>query len=371
MKKILLVTFVFLAILPFCFSSYEKVIYNNWVLAGTPFKIDNLTYRINYIKESNSTVIYFPEGITGVIDASSSKCTKEGIYSVCQTKQKFERNGVLVPPDIHNPNINISLFLQINKSDVKLKVVENIPQALVLGDTAEIVLILENSAPVDITNIYFLKSFPNTFLLRGSGCSVKDNTISWQGNLQTESNFSCTYYASPKKEGFFEIKTLLSYVALEKIVIEQKNTSVLVEEFPFRLNYTTSPLNITVFAKYDFIILSLSGINNKTLSLKRGVATSFLADEKIEKTILEYSYKGSIKQAVFYFEKKNTSSVPVQNKTKKEENLSTLVPKIKKEENKTPVWVFYIFGGVIFGAAFALFLAKRPKKHNLMLKLKK
>ncbi|MBT3465256.1 hypothetical protein HN451_09770, partial [archaeon] len=107
------------------FSIYDQVIYDGWVLSGSYLNLSNEQYRVIYVKNTNSTVVYFPGGISAVISPTNKSCSKEWLYSVCQTNQKFERAGYDVLPTVNDPNINVSLYLQINSSNVGYHTLKN------------------------------------------------------------------------------------------------------------------------------------------------------------------------------------------------------------------------------------------------------
>src|SRR3989344_2270174 len=176
--RVIGIVLLFLVFFPISSAIYEKRIYDGWIMGGSQITIDNQTYKVNYIRENNITIIYFPEGISIVIYPWEDKCGKEWIYSVCQTSQKFERAGFPVRTDLHGI-INTSVYLYINTSEVDLAINKTLnANDLFAGDIIDVKTVLEKRGFLDITNISYSDRFSENFdIFSLSGCQVASNIV--------------------------------------------------------------------------------------------------------------------------------------------------------------------------------------------------
>ena len=285
MKKTLLI-FLLILIFPVCSALYEKVIYNGWVKSGYDFVIQNETYVAYYIKDTNTSVFYLPDEVTTVIDLKNATCTTEWLYKICQTKLKFERGKFEVPSYINDPNINISMYIKIEKTDASLKINRSFDNTFFLGDEEEIQIILEKNGAVAISNISFVDNFPASFAVTPVfGCSARKNSAFWTGELNEETKYTCIYRVRALKEGTYTNSINLSYTLFGKTENKVTNYTLKVIASPLdlRVNYPNrskvgAPVNISSKLKAlsqvkienieaeipsDLDILNLSKLNNK------------------------------------------------------------------------------------------------------------
>ncbi len=243
-----------LVLFPLSFALTDKVIYNNWILAGTSFKYENESYEVYYIRETNDTVVYFPDGVSAVLKASYENCTQQWIYTICQTKQKFERAGTEVPPTIRAKEINVSLFLKINKTQVELDFTKNLtPSSLFLTDVIEVKTNVKNNLLVDFENVSFIDSYPEGFVIDSIyNCFRNLNSVIWEGDVKSEKGFLCTYKLRPVKEGVFKNTATLSYSVLGKEKIKTINYTIDVKQGPF--TFSTNITNTSFYIEEPFLV---------------------------------------------------------------------------------------------------------------------
>jgi hypothetical protein len=262
MKKLLFLFVLF--VLP-CAYSLDNVLYKGWVTAGEPFSVENNTFVANYIEETNATVIGLPEGISAVIYASSMNCTQEWLYTICQENQRFRIKGFDVPPNIRSNDVNVSLYLIINKTDAGLTINrEEILKEMFLGDVLEIKLSLDKIGQPDIFNISFIDYFPDTEVNSLTNyCQENQNKIIL--NLPVfDKRLVCLYRVTPQKSGIINNSAVLSYSVLGKRVNKVTSSLLLVSDAPAtaKINFSRNvkiqePINITISLQ-----------NNKNAELK-------------------------------------------------------------------------------------------------------
>lgn len=265
-----IIFFVILFLCPFVSSLYDKTIFSGWVLAGETFNINNETYRANYIKQTNTTIVYFPEGISAVIYANNNTaCAYEWLYSVCQTKQKFEKGGKDIPPNAHELNINISLYMTINKTDAGLQIIRNTSSKdFFLGDEIEVTTTLKKTGFLEISNISFIDWYPETFQLESTGaCYIKNNAVVWKGDMNKSGNLVCLYKITPKVSERFVSTANISYSLFGKEQRKQDNLTLNVADLPLKLDINASnstlvsgnvaSLSVSIYALTDFNLREL------------------------------------------------------------------------------------------------------------------
>ena len=262
MKK-LIVLMVILIILPVSYALYDKNIYDDWVLSGEKFTIDNETYRAIYVKSSNSTVVYFPGGLSLAIRPENISCDSEWIYRACQTNQKFEKNGNPVPPDIHDPYIDVSLYLIINITDVRLDLNKSfVSDSLYVGDTISIETTIEKYSKEDITNVSFIDVFSDDFVITiTKGCELKGSIVYWNGDMINKSRHVCTYSVRPVRETEITNTANLSYDVFGKKMSKSQSNNLKVEETVLHLSFDSLSENVSA-GENTTINLTLEAIND-------------------------------------------------------------------------------------------------------------
>ncbi len=265
MKKQLVL--IVLLILPVSYALYDKEIYKGWVLSGEKFIIDNETYRAIYIKSTNSTVIYFPGGLSLAIRPENESCASEWIYRACQTNQKFEKNGQIVPPDIHDPYIDVSLYIILNKTDARLDLAKtHSSDSVYVGDTINIETVIEKYSKEDITNVSFIDVFSDDFVITViKGCKMKSNTVYWQGDMINKTKHVCEYSIRPVRQTELKNVANLSYDVFGKRISKSQTKTINVDETTLLLNITVPKRNITA-GKNTTINVSLEAITDLTIN---------------------------------------------------------------------------------------------------------
>ena len=252
------------------FSIYDQVIYDGWVLSGSYLNLSNEQYRVIYVKNTNSTVVYFPGGISAVISPTNKSCSKEWIYSVCQTNQKFERAGYDVLPTVNDPNINVSLYLQINSSNVSLSIEKNISNILYVGDSIEIETIIKkkgSNSLYEISNISFVDLFSSDFdIFIVKGCNLRNEKLVFASE-KISNIHKCVFKISPKKSLNFTNNITLKYDLFGKEEIIQKSYNIEVLDLPFTIKKSIEKTkkigevfqgNISIKALNNFIVKNIS-----------------------------------------------------------------------------------------------------------------
>jgi hypothetical protein len=258
-----------LVLILFLFASFafakDITLYNNWVKAGEPFTIGNDTFLVNYILESNVTLIRFPEGISGAIYASSSNCTQEWLYSVCQKGQRFRIEGKDVPPDVRSNSLDVSLFLIINKTEAGLILTkEGLPSTFFLGDTTTIKTRIEKVGSPTVFNVSFTEIYPGFYVQSLSSiCKANENKLIFEV-AEFNTPLTCMYTLTPKVEINTNNTAELSYVVLGKQISKTYNQNLVVLDSPITIDLSYNKSRPLQSEAYFNIKIS----NNEKATLK-------------------------------------------------------------------------------------------------------
>lgn len=254
MKKVLL---IFLLLIPLVHALYEDVVYDGWVKSDESFEVNNQTYKAIYIRQTNSTVVYFPDGVSTLISPSNMSCSKEWIYSVCQDGQKFEKKGIEVIPSINDLNINVSLKLQINSSKTELNYLKELNDINYVGDKILVKTLIEKkgtSSFYDIHNISYVESFSENYHFQIiSGCSKKNNKIVWESSSMG-SKHECIFYLFPLKEKNISNIVSLSYEILGKKIEKNITQKIQTINLPFEYELIKDNKQIEIGNIFNFSI---------------------------------------------------------------------------------------------------------------------
>ncbi len=279
MKKSLI--FLIVVILPVCSAMYDVNIFDGWALSGDYFNLSQGEFRVIYIRPTNSTVVYFPEGISAVVSPQNKSCVREWIYSVCQSDQQFRRNGVDVLPTINDPNIDISLYLEINTSNISLDYNRDMQNQLYMGDKVLVHTTIRKKSSKgladEIVNISYIDTFSDDFQIEIiDGCRLVDNKVVWASQTMSSSHH-CRFYLSPKNKASFVNNVTVKYAAFGKTQYRTYLEEISIVELPFsyekRFSSSSkkpgqvSELNITLGSDSDFTLLNFSFELPETVTL--------------------------------------------------------------------------------------------------------
>jgi hypothetical protein len=244
-KEVILIA---LLLLPFAYGLYELPLYKDWVKSDQYFMIKNESYRAIYIRNANTTVVYFPDGVTAVIYTYNSTCAEQWIYQVCQTKQKFEKNGQPVPPDINDPYIDVMLYLEIKTSNLSLginKIVSS--KDAFVGDVIDVKTVIAKTGSMDITNISLVDSYSDDFAIDNVyGCDWIKNKIIWHGDLNNTNQFSCSYQLRPLRNTTYSNVANITYHVFGKLQSRSIVTKFTVLEKPLDVIIATNNNSLAI-----------------------------------------------------------------------------------------------------------------------------
>jgi len=197
--------------------------YDGWVTSNDKFEVKDETLRMIHIRNPNTTVVYFPNGLNVVINPGNETCDDEWLYEVCVKNIKYEKNGEEVPPDINDYNIDISVYLNVSIADIGLVFEREFEEKdLLAGETLDITTTITKKGKEQFTNVSYVDVFSKDFdLVVYSGCIKKGNKIIWTSDLMIENNHECKYSIRGLRETEYENNASLSYVVLGRDVSEK------------------------------------------------------------------------------------------------------------------------------------------------------
>ncbi|MBN1502621.1 hypothetical protein JW930_03685 [Candidatus Woesearchaeota archaeon] len=291
MKKI----FIFilcLVIIPSAFSLYNETIYKGEVWSDEPFVVNNKTYEVVYIRETNVTVVYYPDDIQDVI-YSNETCSVEWIYKVCRTGDvKYYRGAREVPYYAHEGNLNISVQIEIYSSNAELFLEKQTDKTeLFLGEKANVNLNIKNIGELTAENIIMKDSYPGFSIVSAEGCEIKGQYVSWLGDLKENRAKSCDIILKAIEQGTHTNNLYVNYTYLDRSSLKTATNTYKVKGpcsfTPTALNISIKPNQITM------LNLSVEAFTECKYNLTLNLPEEFM--------ILDYSTEFKNKKNSFEF----------------------------------------------------------------------
>jgi len=267
-KSVLLLFVLSLFFVTTVFSLYDQVIFNDWAKSGEEFTINNYTYKVIYNRNTNISFVYLPDSTIIVIDPQIDNCRKESIYSVCQTGQEFYYRGNKVPADITAPNLNVSLFLQINSSDIGLnfsKVYSS--NNFFVNEMVDVTIVVSkiSGTHTEIKNIFLNDSYSEDFIISyADGCTIVGKNIIFQEDLYTSTK-KCKYSLMPKLNTTFSNKINLNYDVFGKTQTKSIITQIDVDSNPIQINVIYPKKNFSLGEEF-IVNITLNGIEGVSVN---------------------------------------------------------------------------------------------------------
>ncbi|MFH2020154.1 MAG: hypothetical protein ABIJ34_02005 [archaeon] len=246
--------FFVILFLPFIMASETKI-YEGWATSGEYFNVSGETYRAVHMIDQNLTVVNLPNGKTTVVYMYNSSCNTQWIYKVCETAQRYEKNGIPVPTNIHAGSIDTFVFLVITKEDVDLVMTKTLSDASFYTDASYTVnLTISTIGDEEISNITLKDIYPKSFRVEKiSGCELSENIVSWRGNLR-KSKQTCIFKVTPIIEGIYSNNASVKFISVGQESQKIIPATIDVADMPliFETKHTDGPIRTGDFLSVNF-----------------------------------------------------------------------------------------------------------------------
>ena len=285
---------VFLLFLPSALSLTEESLYSGIVRGGQTITTDNFEFYFQVAPEGGVLIEY--NGQRTIVLESSCKI-KDGL-NFCVGNISFAYRNVTVWQDIYETTAEISAMkgeLGITKTIEKT--------TLMIGETSDVELFLENTGSKEIQNVVFKDSYPTSIGIADVvGCSFNrnNNSVEWKGDMKSNVKQTCSYtlkglsaveYDSKAEASYFDGITAQNAYS-DEVEITVQNYSLYVEH-----NLNKSSLEIGSFVNVSFALENINDGDISVQSFKIDVPTGFKIikkDSGLNKQGQVLSWKGSL-----------------------------------------------------------------------------
>jgi hypothetical protein len=252
-------------------NGLDKKAFEGWVKSGDSFSVQNQTYKVMHLREQNITVINFPTGHTTVIYMGNRTCSREWIYSICETKQRYEKDGQPVLPTINDPKIDIFVYLIMNITNIDLEIDRPaFPSEMFTGVPLRMAISLNRTGDEEITNITLMERYPDSFIIdQVSGCQAIGSSLHFEGSLN-KSRHECMYTLTARTPGAFNSSSNVTYVALGRSLSKAKTVKFTVNETPLimRVSAQNTTLHIGEDSSVNITIEALKDIKADRIEIR-------------------------------------------------------------------------------------------------------
>ncbi|MBL7054497.1 hypothetical protein ISS05_01940 [Candidatus Woesearchaeota archaeon] len=248
---------VFLLLLPNVFSSInttvpgEESLYSGTVKDGEIVSVDDFEFKFTVASEGGVIIEYGTQR-TLVME---NNCKYKDNFHICVGDISFSYRNVSRWYDVYEAVIDISVVkgtLTITKTIEKTK--------LLIGETSEIELFLENTGSKEVQNIIFKDSYPSSIGITGiEGCAFNrnNNSIELKGSLIPHVKESCSYTLTGLEAVEYDSKAEASYfdsIAAQTAYSDEVEIKVYNYSLQFEHSLNSSALEIGKFINFSFVL---------------------------------------------------------------------------------------------------------------------
>jgi hypothetical protein len=246
-KKALVFFIAMLFALGSCHALSNVSIFKGKVTSGEPFLVENKSFMAVFVPVVNNTIIHYPENLTDVIYGNET-CIDSWIYRACMYGAKFYKGSILVPSDVHEGNLNITMDFQLFKYSIGIALSTGVPyDKIYLGETFDLAINLTNVGELNATSVAFHEDIPQQFeLLSVDGCRKEEASVAYLENMESYDRAQCTARMKAVAPGEAKLTGNVSYYVLGKNHTAAQTRKVTVYGTPLgiglrRLNATLGP----------------------------------------------------------------------------------------------------------------------------------
>ncbi len=183
-KRLFLILFVIL--IPNVLSLTEESLYSGWVNDGASINAGGFNFSFKVVPERGVLIAYNDK--TMII--MKNDCKSQDNLHIC------------VGDNITWSYRNLTLWKDVYKAEVdiwalkgEIVVTKNFEQtSFLIGDSSNVKMYVENTGSKAIHGIVVKEEYPIAFkITEVSGCSLENNTIIWEGNLNPHIREGCSY----------------------------------------------------------------------------------------------------------------------------------------------------------------------------------
>ena len=176
---------VFLLFLPTVLPLTEDSLYSGTVHDGKTVNAGNFEFQFQVASEGG-VLIKYGAHTTAVME---DDCKYRDNLHFCVGNISFAYRNVTIWKDVYQAVVDIWIIkgeLEITRNIEKTK--------LLIGETSEVEVFLDNIGSNDVQNITYKDSYPSSIRITNiEGCSLNGNNIEWSGDLKSNVKNSCSY----------------------------------------------------------------------------------------------------------------------------------------------------------------------------------
>ena len=176
---------VFLLFLPTVLPLTEDSLYSGTVHDGKIVNAGNFEFQFQVASEGG-VLIKYGAHTTAVME---DDCKYRDNLHFCVGNISFAYRNVTIWKDVYQAVVDIWIIkgeLEITRNIEKTK--------LLIGETSEVEVFLDNIGSNDVQNITYKDSYPSSIRITNiEGCSLNGNNIEWSGDLKSNVKNSCSY----------------------------------------------------------------------------------------------------------------------------------------------------------------------------------
>ena len=185
----------------------REEVFSGWLDAEDEFEVGDTDFSIMY---ANADLFCEFEGKTLTIP--EGECRKEQPFEICFLETRKMKDGEEVPDDIHDKDTDTQVKLEVFAYSADLSVLRVFEKTSILpGEYITVKVYINNSGMIKATGISYEEELPNSVAAYQKSCSVKDNTITWKGELFSDRFYTCEYVLHGLESDEFESKAEAVY----------------------------------------------------------------------------------------------------------------------------------------------------------------
>ncbi|MFH0875723.1 MAG: hypothetical protein V1859_07330 [archaeon] len=218
------------------------------VISDEPFFIKGEEYRAVFIRYVNNTIIYYPNGVSDVLTQNRS-CSGQWIYSTCVSNIRYSAKGRVVPEDVREANINITIHLTINSTNASIIFLQKYEkESFSAKEKVPVKISLINEGKIIAENLSFSIEYPGYFVVtNATGCTAELNSVFYKGTMLSENKgIECTYFIYSEKEAKVNVTAEYTYGFLDRQI---KKTDTKFLNISISLNQNTSEVKENISDK--------------------------------------------------------------------------------------------------------------------------
>lgn len=178
-----------LALLPaLCLADTE--VFSGWVDDGDTLRLGDYRLKATYI----SGKVLAAVGLVQT-DIPLGECRRITPFDICFLDSRLLKGGTVVPDDIHDPDVDTQMLLEVSARLAKLEVSRNFGKnTFDISEEVSVSLTVENTGDAPARDVILEDEYPGAVQVAPKlGCDVSYNTVAWHGTIKEGEKLTCSY----------------------------------------------------------------------------------------------------------------------------------------------------------------------------------